>query len=83
MARLREVTGVAWRTLCRFRAEFLTAAAIVLGWALLTWGVADRTGPIAWRFSAAVLLLSLVGWRFLGTIVWEGLYKLTREDRRG
>lgn len=77
-ARVRLLAAAAWAV----RAELLTSAALLAGWALLTWGVALLTSPKVWPLSAGLLLLSLCGWRFLGAIAWAGLYTLTR-GRRG
>ena len=62
------------------RDELLTAAAALLGWALLTWAGAQLWSPLAWAISGGLLLLSLAGWRLLAVVVWEGLYALTRDD---
>lgn len=64
------------------RAEILTASAIFGGWALITYGIATLTAPIAWAFSFGVLLLSLAGWRLLWRIVTRGLYLLSKPGGR-
>jgi hypothetical protein len=62
------------------KAEILVACAIVGGWASLTSAVAIYIRPaVTWRVSIAVLLFSLAGWRFVGRIVSQGLYKLSRD----
>jgi hypothetical protein len=66
----------------RARAELLTAAALLAGWALITLGLAQLTTSKVWPLSAGILLLSLCGWRFLGVLFRDGLYRLTREDAR-
>lgn len=63
--------------------ELLTSLALVGGWALLTWGVARLTAPVAWVFSAGLLLVSLGGWRLLWEVATRGLYALTRPTKRG
>lgn len=63
--------------------EIATAAAFLLGWTAVTWGVARLTVPEVWPISAGVLLLSMGGWRLLATIAREGLYALTRGPRNG
>lgn len=67
------------------RAELLTTAALLAGWACLTRAAARLVGPVAWDVSVGLFLLSLVGWRFLWTIASHGLYTLTRDpgQRRG
>lgn len=67
------------------RAELLAAAALLGGWALLTWSAyavlvvaAPRLAWPVWSASGGVLLLSVFGWRLLGTVAREGLYTLTR-----
>jgi hypothetical protein len=64
------------------RAEILTVVVALAGWALLTAAVAQVVRPdVVWRVSAALLLLSLVGWKFLYGIVTKGIYVLTRGTR--
>lgn len=62
------------------RAELLTTAAIVGGWACLTWGIASLLVPQVWLISAGLALLSAAGWRFLAEIVWAGIYVLMRRE---
>jgi hypothetical protein len=62
----------------RYGAELLTAAALLAGWLLITWGVASLVGWRAWPFSLGTLCLSCAGWRLLVTIARDGLYALTR-----
>jgi hypothetical protein len=64
-------------------AELGTAACLILGWLFLTAGVAHLTAPVAWLFSAGLLLLSAVGWRLLATLAWVGLYDLTHRPPPG
>lgn len=63
-------------------AEILTGGALLVGWVLVTAGIASVTSPKAWWFSAGALFLSLAGWKMLWTIAAAGLYTLTR-DKRG
>jgi hypothetical protein len=65
------------------RAEVLTAAALLLGWCLVTSAVAALTSPLAWRFSLGLLALSLAGWRLFLRLVLEGFYVLTLDEQRG
>ena len=65
-----------------WHAEFALSAAFLGGWALVTAGLAACTTPKIWWFSAGGLLLGLSGVRFVGEMLWKGLYTLTREDRR-
>lgn len=67
------------------RAEITVAAALLAGWALVTHGVAQLLprGQV-WSLSTGLLLLSLVGWRFLWTVASAGLYTLSMKGgRRG
>lgn len=67
------------------RAEIAVGVALLAGWALVTHGVAELLprGQV-WSLSTGFLLLSLVGWRFLWTVVSAGLYTLSmRGGRRG
>lgn len=68
-----------------WKAEWATALVLLAGWLLLTAGVAYLTAPVVWLFSLGILCLSLGGWRLLATIVWAGMYDLTRDRgaRRG
>ena len=63
----------------KYRAEILTALAWLCGWALVTWGVVSWS---LWPVSAGLLSISLGGWRLLYVVVRDGLYTLTRDDRR-
>ncbi|MEA3244808.1 MAG: hypothetical protein U9Q74_01500 [Gemmatimonadota bacterium] len=63
--------------------EILTSFALLGGWALITWGIAILTAPVAWIFSGGALLLSLAGWRMLWEIASRGLYAMTRTTKRG
>ncbi len=60
--------------------EALQAVAIVVGWALVTFGLASLWRWELWPLSFGVLTLSIVGWRYLGEIFWKGLYTLSRKD---
>lgn len=66
----------------RLRAEILQAAAIFCGWACLTDGIAALTTRQVWPISLGLLLLSLAGWQFLGTLFWRGFYVITKGDGR-
>jgi len=58
------------------------ALAIVLGWALLTGGIAALLVPEVWLISAGLLLLSLAGWGHLRVLFGAGLYALWRRAER-
>lgn len=60
-----------------FVAEWYSAALAAGGWACLTAGIAALTSPLAWLFSAGLLLLLLVGLRPLGVVFVEGLDSLS------
>ena len=80
---LGAVIARACLTIYAARAEILVSAAMLGGWALLTYGIALLTTPKVWPISGGLLLLSAGGWRLLWTIVSYGLYSLTREAPRG
>lgn len=61
----------------------LHAAAILLGWALVTEGVARLSVPEVRLVSAGLLLLSLAGWSHLRALFGAGLYALTRGGTSG
>lgn len=67
----------------RLRAELLTSASFVAGWALLTWGIAELLVWQVWPLSAGLFFLSLGGWKLLWTLATEGLYALSRTSRGG
>lgn len=62
------------------RGEIAVTAALLGGWACATIFAATWFGARAWLASGALLLLSLVGWKYLGTLAWKGLYTLSHED---
>lgn len=63
--------------------EIGAAAALLVGWSLVTWAIASvaRTWQV-WPLSGGVFLLSLFGWRYLYVMARDGLYALTREPPR-
>lgn len=71
-----------WHGAVRLRAELLASAAFVIGWVFLTWGVAALTVWQVWPISAGLFFLGLGGWRLLATLVWRGLYALSRGGER-
>lgn len=81
-----EVVGRAlrrlWHGAVRLRAELLTSAAFICGWALLTWGIAELLVWQVWPLSGGLFFLGLGGWRLLATLVWRGLYALSRGGER-
>jgi hypothetical protein len=64
------------------RAEVLLTGAALGGWYALTYGLAGLLGTKVWPLSVGVLLLSGCGWKLLWRIVTDGLYDLTREEKR-
>ena len=60
------------------RAVVLHVAAILAGWALLTWGVARLLVPEVWLISGGLFLLSVAGWGHLRTLIGAGVYALSR-----
>lgn len=71
------------RGVARAFPEILTAGALLGGWSLVTLGIALLTSPLAWLFSGGLLLLSLSGWKLLYVLARDGLYALTRDNKRG
>lgn len=67
-------SGFGWR-------ELLTGLALVAGWTLLTFGIAELVSELAWPISGGLLLLSLCGWGFLKDLFTEGLYVLSQGRR--
>lgn len=61
-----------WRTI-------LVCVALLAGWGLLTWGIAELTTKWAWPISGGLLLLGLVGFDFLKHIFTIGLYTLSQD----
>lgn len=81
MKRLRKVWAQVRRVLAASWPEILTAAALLLGWGLLTWGIADLIRRSAvWPLSGGLLCITLFGWRLLLQIGRDGLYALTRRQ---
>ncbi len=64
------------RALRKYLGEGAVVVALVSGWALLTWGLDELLGPVVWKVSGGVFLLSLCGWRLLLRIFGDGLYHL-------
>lgn len=64
--------------------EIAVAVTALAGWLLTTAGMASPLAPKSaralWLASIGILLLSLCGWKFLFTIVTNGLYVLTRNN---
>jgi hypothetical protein len=69
--------------LAKYGAELLTGAALLAGWGFVTAFVAALTSRLAWLLSIGLLCIALGGIRLFGTLVWEGMYALTREVKRG
>jgi len=66
------------------RAQLATTIAIVVGWAFLTWSLAEIVRPdVVWRASIGIFFLSLAGWKLLYVVAVNGLYKLTRPKKNG
>lgn len=66
-------------------ADMLLSLAILVGWTLLTLGIASVAGGRArtvYLISAGVFLLSLAGWKLLYRLAADGLYVLTRKKPR-
>lgn len=86
LTRLRVAFPVVDRAAVAFRkapwAELGAAAALLAGWASLTWAIAAIAPPrIVWRASVGLLLLALFGFKLLYVMARDGLYTLTREKK--
>jgi hypothetical protein len=69
----------AGRAIARIGAELLTGVALLVGWLLITAAIAQVVRGPVWKLSFGVLLLSAVGLKFLGRLMWVGLYTSTRD----
>lgn len=58
------------------------AASYLVGWVLLTWGVARLLVPEVWPISGGLFFLSLGGLGLLKDVATEGLYVLSKTSRR-
>ncbi len=65
----------------RPRAAFLSVTAWLIGWGLVTWGLAGLTTghweAAVWRCSVGLLALGIGGPRLLWMILTNGIYALT------
>jgi hypothetical protein len=71
----------------KWKAEVLLTAGILLGWLFITLAVIAIV-PENWdRFvaylSVGLLAWAAVGYGFIMSLFWEGLYLLSREDEKG
>lgn len=59
----------------------VTIGAALVGWCLLTHGLAVALrAPWIWYLSLGTLMMGLAGFRLVGTVLRDGLYLLTRDD---
>jgi len=82
--RARVALRSARTTIGRGAAEMVLSFAILIGWTLLTLGIATIAGArarVVYLISAGVFLLSLAGWKLLYRLAADGLYVLTRKSR--
>jgi hypothetical protein len=63
-------------------AELLLAAAGITGWTLLTWGLARLLVPEVWLISGGLFFLALFGFGPLKELAADGLYVLTRPEKK-
>lgn len=64
--------------------ENLAELFLLIGWLLVTAGIAHLTAPVTWYFSLGLLALSLGGWKVLIGIALNGIGALSDgEARRG
>jgi hypothetical protein len=80
LRRSARAVGCAVKVTARRWKEILLACAYVLGWGLLTWGLARLLVWEVWLISGGAFFLSLGGIGLLKDVAVEGLYVL---DRRG
>jgi hypothetical protein len=57
----------------------LTAAAILVGWLLVTWALAGWWSWRVWPLSLGLLCLSAAGWKLILHVAREGLYLLAKD----
>jgi hypothetical protein len=62
-----------------------TELSLVVGWLLITAGIARLTSSVAWYFSLGLLAISLGGWKVVIGIAWHGVDGLDEQQaaRRG
>ncbi len=60
--------------------EILLCFAWLSGWGLVTWTLSDLFGNWVFKLSGGLLLLGLVGYRFIFKILIDGLYVLSLKD---
>lgn len=74
-----DFVGATLLWLARYHAELLLSFALLAGWMLVTFGIAELTTARVWPISTGLLLLSLCGWKMLIGLAVDGLYALTRK----
>ena len=61
--------------------EIFLSLAWISGWGLVTWALSDLFGKWIVKVSGGLLLLGLVGYRFIFKIFTEGIYTLLIEEK--
>jgi len=61
--------------------EILLCLAWLIGWGLTAWSLSDLFGIWILKISIGLLLLGLVGYRFIFKILLDGLYVLSIQDK--
>lgn len=67
----------------KYWAEATTALGWLIGWVLVTTGIAELTTRWVYPLSAGLLVLGLVGYRLIAHILLDGLYTLITEGDDG
>ena len=83
MARAGELVVKVSVGIVRVIPDALQVVAIVGGWGLMTWGVAELLVWEVWPISGGLFLLSVSGWGFLRKFFSTGLFALSRKPKRG
>ncbi|WP_408955814.1 hypothetical protein [Natroniella sp. ANB-PHB2] len=60
--------------------EVLLCLALIVGWGLVTWALADLFGVWVIKLSVGGLLLGLVGYKFILKVFSYGVYSLMVEE---
>lgn len=81
--RLRTIAVAQFKALRDALPDLLATLSLVVGWLLLTAGIAAVTSPVAWYFSLGLLGLALGGFKTIGIIAWYGLLALNIDEKKG
>lgn len=78
-ASIRAALRSTWHAIVANATELL----LVVGWLLITAGVAHLTAPVAWLFSLGLLALAIGGLKVVIGIAWNGVEGLSEGAKRG